>query len=288
MLLAGTVHIAAGFQERESVQERKHVPGARGCRMNHRETRAVLIVDGSPMMLYYLGILLKRLNYSVLTADTPEDAFEIMERTLPSLVITAISFPAMSGVDFIKRIKGREPVRPIPVIVLTAEEHSSTRSACIDAGCAAYLIKPVDPHALHKAIQAAVESVPRENIRISTSLKTVIGEGQAREAAARVEYATTISEKGMYVRMIAPLAKGEVIPVQIHINDRVIAARAMVLYSNTFERGTFKEPGMGLKFIDISEADQQYLRDFIYTQLVSDIVVDLPDEPAGFNLDLTT
>jgi CheY-like chemotaxis protein len=254
--------------------------------MNDRETKTVLIVDGSATMLYYLGILLKRLEYSVLATDTPEHALTIMDRTLPSVIVTAIAFPAMNVFDFIKTVKSRERNRTIPVIVLTAEEHESTRSACLDAGCVAYLLKPVDPSALHRAIQAAVETIPRENIRINTSLKTVIGEKQEREAAERIEYATTISEKGMYVRMLSPLAKNELLPVRVYVEDREIKAKAMVLYTNAFERGTFTEPGMGLKFIEISEDDQRFLRDFINAQLVSDIVVDPPEESAGFDLDL--
>lgn len=255
--------------------------------MNDRGARTVLIVDGSATMLYYLGILLKRLNYSVMTAGSPEEALVIMDRAVPSLILTALSFSTMSGIDFIKMVKSRERGRTIPVIVLTAEEQEPTRTACLEAGCAAYLSKPVDPSALHKAVQAAVEAQPRENIRISTSLKTVIGAGKAREEAEHIEYAITISEKGLYVRMLAPLAKNELVPIRIQIKDRVIRAKAKVLYANAFERGEFREPGMGLKFIDISPDDQNYLRDFINAQLVSDIVVDPPEGSGGIDLDLT-
>jgi CheY-like chemotaxis protein len=257
-----------------------------GFSMTERKTKTVLIVDGSATMIYYHGILLKRLEYAVLTAASPEDALKIMDHICPSLILTAISFPSMSGVDFIKTIKNRESTKAIPVIVLTAEEHSSIRSACLKLGCVAYLIKPLEPSTLYRIIQAAVESTPRENIRINTSLKTVIGQENTNDGAERLEYATAISEKGAYVRTLAPNAKNAFIPIKIYIHDREIRAKALVLYTNVLEHGTFKEPGMGLKFVEIAEDDRNYLRNFINTQLVSDIVIDPSEKKSGANIDL--
>jgi CheY-like chemotaxis protein len=246
-----------------------------------------MLVDGSATMLYYYGIVLKRLKYAVLAADTPEHALKITNRAIPSLILTATSFPFMNGVDFIKAVISRERTKSIPIIVMTADEDESVRSACLNLGCVAYLIKPVDPVTLYRIIQAAVETTPRENIRISTSLKTIIGEGKAKDGAERIEYATALSEKGAYVRTLAPEARNALIPIRLFIQDREIRVKAVVLYTNAMERGAFREPGMGLKFIEISEDDRNFLRKFIHEQLISDIVIDTPEETGGFNLDLT-
>jgi twitching motility two-component system response regulator PilH len=241
--------------------------------MTDRETRTVLLVDESVTMLYYYGILLKRLEYAVLTAATPEDALKIMEHTVPSLILTAISFPSMNGIDFIKTVKRGERTKTVPVIVITAEEEDSVRSACLRLGCIAYLIKPVDAGALYLTIQNILEATPRENIRINTLLKTVVGEEDAKDAAECIEYATAISEKGAYVRTLAPKAKDALIPIRIYLKDREIKAKAVVLYTHAIERGAFREPGMGLKFVEISEDDRIYLRNFINAQLTSDIAI---------------
>jgi CheY-like chemotaxis protein len=240
--------------------------------MKDRETRTVLIVDGSATMLFYHGVLLKRLEYAVLTAATPENALKIMERTVPSLIITEIEFAKMSGIDFIKTITGADRTRAVPVIVVTAEENADVRSTCLRMGCAAYLIKPVEPGHLYRTIQTATETTPRENIRINTSLKAVVSKGTAPGGAERTEYATTISEGGLYVRTLSPHPKDALIPVKIFIKDREIRARAIVLYIQGMEGGAFKEPGMGMKFVEISEEDRSFLRSFISEQLTSDIL----------------
>lgn len=226
-------------------------------------------------MLYYHGVLLKRLEYTVLTAATPEDALKTMAHTVPSLVLTALSFPRMTGIDFIKTLKGSERTKLIPVLVLTAEEDAAVGPACLSMGAAAYLIKPFDPGQLYRAIQAATEPTPRENIRINTSLKVVLGEGTPGGGGTeRSEYATTISEGGLYLRTLSPQPKNALTSVRIFIEDREIRAKAVVLYTSAIEDGLFKEPGMAIKFLEISEEDRKYVRSFIKNQLTSDIMTD--------------
>lgn len=223
-------------------------------------------------MLYYHGILLKRLEYTVLTATTAEEALAIMNRAAPSLVLTEISLPRMNGVDFIMTMKGPGCAGNVPVVVLTGVEEQGVRDACLRMGCAGYLLKPVEPDALYRTIQAASETAPRENIRLSTSLKVVVGDGTALGGAPRCEHATAISEGGLYVRTLYPQPRNALTPVRIFIRDREIRAKAVVLYSAPMEDGQFREPGMGMKFVEISDEDREFVRSFIREQLTCDIV----------------
>ena len=65
------------------------------------------------------------------------------------------------------------------------------------------------------------------------------------------------------------------------INGRKVMANAVVLYSVDLGPGEFKEPGMGLKFVDISEQDRNFLRQFIRDHLIADINIDLPKNLAA-------
>ncbi len=227
-------------------------------------------------MRYYYGVLLRRLRYAVMTAATPEEALTIMGYTVPSLVLAGLSFPTTSGVDFIKRLKGSGHTKAVPVVVLTGEESAAVRSACLDLGCAAYLVKPVEPDQLFRAIQAATEPTPRVNIRLNTTLRAVVGEEPVPAGAERTEYATTISEGGFYVRTLSLRPRDAAIPVRILVRDREIRAKAVVLYNVALEGGVFREPGMGMKFVEISGEDRKFLRRFIKEQLTSDIMPDFP------------
>ncbi|NTW57551.1 MAG: response regulator [Nitrospirae bacterium] len=231
-------------------------------------TRSIMLVDKSTTLRYYHGMLLTRLRYAILTAASPEEAMMILEHTIPSCVLSGYLFPMMSGSDFIKKLKSLERTRNVPVIVLTGEKDAAARKTCMDLGCASFLTKPVEPVRLYREIQAATESMPRSNIRLETSLKAVVGD------VDRAAQATMISEGGLYLNTTVLRPKDAITPVRIFIKDREIKATAVVLYSHTRGSGVRREAGMGLKFLEISDEDRKFLRNFIEEQLTSDIMPD--------------
>ncbi len=238
----------------------------------NREIRTILIVDGSVAMLFDLGMLLRRLEYRVDTARSAEDALSKMEKTQPSIVVTEIALPGMNGINLLKRMKDNPALKPVPVIVLTSESDERMRDACLSRGCAAFLARPVDPGELYRTIQSVSESIPRANIRIKTSLKVIIGDGTPMGGAERTESAIALSEGGMYVRTLYPQPQKAVTPVRIVLPEREIRAKAVVLYSYATATGPYKEPGMGMKFVELSEADREAIKLFIKGQVTRDIM----------------
>lgn len=238
-----------------------------------RKTRSILLVDSSASLLFYLAMLLKRLEYKVMMAKSAEDALLIMEENLPSIVVTEMLLPHLSGIDFLKQVKDSVRFKAVPIVVLTSEKDPSMQETCMRMGCAAYLLKPVEPDALYRTLQAACESVPREHIRLNTSLKVIVGDDTAFGGASRTEYATAISEGGLFVRTLYPQPRNALTPIQVFINDKSIKVKAVVLYTYSLGEGPFKEPGMGMKFAEISDADRALIRKFIKEQLTKDIAV---------------
>lgn len=232
-----------------------------------RESRTVLLVDSSRTMLYYYGIMLQRLSYAVRTALTAEEALIEMEQGLPALVITEISLPRASGIDLLGKIAASDVMRKVPVIVLSSEGDPRIRESCLRLGCAGYLNKPVDADILYRAIQAASEQSPREHIRLRVSLKVIVGDGSGLGGSERIEYATALSAGGLFVRTLYPQPKNTITPLRIFINDREIRGKAVVLYTCGMEKGAFREPGMGMKFVEISDQDRSFVREFINAQL---------------------
>ncbi len=232
-----------------------------------------MVVDGSASLLFYMGMLLKRLEYDVYTSTTAEEALKIMKDVLPSLVITDITLPKMNGVTFLKKIKQDPRFKTIPVIIHTAESDPTIQDTSIRAGAARCISKPAEPEVLYRAIQAITETMPRQNIRLETSLKAVVGDGSVLGGAARTEYVTAISEGGMYIRTLYPQTVNALVPVGIFFSDKEIRVEAVVLYSFSVGEGPFKEPGMGMKFVKIEEKDRDFVRDYIKDQITKDIAL---------------
>ncbi len=218
-------------------------------------------------MLYFLDLLLKRLAYRVVTARSGEDAIRLMDESLPAVILTDVALPAMSGVALLKHIRERPDRGVLPVIMLTAEDDPGIKDTCLQLGCAAYLLKPVEPDQLYGAIQAASESAPRTTIRLQTMVKVIVGDGTLLGGAARTEYATALSEGGLFISTRYPQPRNAVTPLRIFINGREIIAKALVLYVSDHGEGQSTEPGMGMKFVQLSDADRVLLRRFIREQL---------------------
>jgi CheY-like chemotaxis protein len=235
-----------------------------------RSLRTVLIVDENASMRYYHGLLLMRLHYVVLTADSAGEALTTMERSVPSIVLSSLSLPDMQGTDLFAAIRSNDRLGGVPVIALSETEDQEVRSSCLKRGYSACVAKPADPHRLYCAIQAATEASPRAHIRLNLSLKAVVGDGI--DSTGEEAYTSTISEGGMFLQTYYPPPNHTKTPLRIFLSDREIRTTAEVLYSSTLERRTFQQPGMGLKFIELHDDDRTFLQSFIREQLVRDIL----------------
>ncbi len=215
-------------------------------------------------------MLLRELRYAVRSAPTGEEALSAIASSAPAAVITDTVLPRMSGVELLKQIKNNVSLRFIPVIILTADANSSNKETCTQAGCTAYIMKPVEPEALYRAIQSATEATPRRYIRINTALKVRIGAGVAGGKAG-TEDVTSLSEGGCYVSMSAPAPVNALVPLTLLLRNHEIEATAVVLYSSAQAGGLHADPGMGMKFTKINVEDLNLIRDFIRTEVMRDL-----------------
>jgi twitching motility two-component system response regulator PilH len=236
-----------------------------------RKTRSVLLVDGSASLLLYHGILLKRLAYNVFAAQNGEEALRTLEQTLPTIVLTEAVLSGMSGSELIKHIKRAPKTKSIPVVVLTSRSDAGLKEACERQGCSGFLTKPVEPAELYRRLQDVSENVPRANIRIAVPLRALVRPAATADLAPREVTVAEISEGGMLIQMQEPLSKGETAWLRVFLPDREIAATGTVLYSNTPPPGSFMRPCVGLRFMDIADADRKAIGVFINDKLISDI-----------------
>jgi response regulator RpfG family c-di-GMP phosphodiesterase len=232
-----------------------------------------LLVDGYIRDLFATGMILQRLDYEVFIANSGEDALKLIDVSLPDLVITELSLHSMSGLELLFHLKRTAATKDIPVIIHTAIGDLKREEHCRATGCAAFLRKPVGLDELYSAIQRATEATPRQFVRLRTLLPVRVGGHQSHDAAASVEYISELSENGIFVRTLNPRLVNAVLPVNIIIDFMAVKLKAVVVRSVTMGQGLFKEPGMGMKFIEISDEHRELIRNFIKGQIMRDITV---------------
>lgn len=248
-----------------------HAVNGHGNEIPDQKTSFALLVDGYVRDLFTTGLVLQRLDYDVYIANSGEDALRIIDAAMPVLMITELALPQMSGLELLVRIKHDTRVSSMPVIIHTAIDGPKQEELCRASGCAAYLKKPVEPVALYSAIQQATQITPRKHIRLRTLLPVRVGGPASAGAANSTDYVTALSENGIFVRTLNPRPIGAEIPVAIIIRSIPVKVKAVVLHSVTMNRGMFKEPGMAMKFVEISATDRELLKNFIKRQIMKDI-----------------
>jgi len=112
----------------------------------------VLVVEDSDPIRAAFTILLEESGYDVAAAGTGADAVRLAAEQSPDLVLLDLGLPDTSGLDVALRIKADPRSAKIPVVALTGRDADADRAALLAAGCAAYLVKPVDTQALLRSL----------------------------------------------------------------------------------------------------------------------------------------
>ncbi len=108
-----------------------------------------LVIDDNPTNLMLLQHRLVKLdNCQVVTMDSAVAALEWCEHNVPDLILTDYMMPEMDGLEFIQRLRLKEEMREVPVVVVTTADVKEIRQKALELGAIDFLTKPVDGHEL--------------------------------------------------------------------------------------------------------------------------------------------
>ncbi len=122
---------------------------------------SVLVVDDEPRILSALRRTLERDGWEVLTAESPREALQHLERRPVDLILSDHKMPGMSGLEFLRRAAD---CRPRAVRMLLTGWTEAVPQGELDAlEIRALIPKPWDAAELRQLLRSAVEEthVPR-------------------------------------------------------------------------------------------------------------------------------
>jgi CheY-like chemotaxis protein len=106
--------------------------------------RTVLLVEDSAAIRDAFTILLEDAGYRVLGTGTGGEALSLTAEHRPHVVLLDMGLPDMSGLEVVRALKAGASTRSSTIVAVTGRDDDGDRRACLAAGCAAYLVKPVD------------------------------------------------------------------------------------------------------------------------------------------------
>ncbi len=110
--------------------------------------RTILLVEDNAHILDAFTILLEDGGYCVRSAATGTQAIHSVREASPDLVLLDLGLPDMDGLEVVRAIKGDPQGARVPIVVLTGHALEADRKACLAAGCAGYLTKPINSRQL--------------------------------------------------------------------------------------------------------------------------------------------
>lgn len=108
------------------------------------DTARILIVDDEISALYTLEMLLSPMPYDIKLANSPEEAFVLLENDPPDVILLDVMMPGITGYEVCQRLKGDDRWRHIPVILVTALDGKDDLVQGLNSGADEFISKPVN------------------------------------------------------------------------------------------------------------------------------------------------
>ncbi|QIL38220.1 response regulator [Pedobacter sp. HDW13] len=126
----------------------------------------VLLAEDNQELAALLADILSA-HYNVNVTTNGKMAWEQAKRYIPDLIISDITMPEMSGLDFCERIKSNIATNHIPFIMLTAKTQTEDVITGLSYGADVYLTKPFTPQALLLQVNNLIMAVQHVRVHVS-------------------------------------------------------------------------------------------------------------------------
>lgn len=123
--------------------------------------RPVLIVDDEAIVRESIRDWLADAGYNVETAETGEEALEMIGKRDYGVVVLDVRLPGKTGIRVLKDLREARP--EIKAIMITAYPTVEMAVESMKLGAVDYLVKPVAPDDLEKLVRETLQQVsPQE------------------------------------------------------------------------------------------------------------------------------
>jgi chemosensory pili system protein ChpA (sensor histidine kinase/response regulator) len=130
------------------------------------ERARVLLVDDSVSIRKFVGQMLEKAGFEVLTAVDGQDAIQQLADQTVDVVITDLEMPRVNGYALIEDLRRRSTTREIPVIVLTTRAGAKHASLARRLGVRHYVAKPVEEQSFIRLV-VSLTSAPEAALALA-------------------------------------------------------------------------------------------------------------------------
>ncbi len=231
----------------------------------------ILVVDDEEDILELVRFNLSREGFTLLSAETGEAAWEILQSQRVNLLVLDLMLPGIDGLELARRLKAEPRTQSIPIVMLSAKGEEADIVAGLELGADDYVTKPFSPRVLTARVRAVLrrQSQPErsdaavleiENIVIDSGRRSVTVDGRPVDLTyTEFQVLSFLARRPGWVftrTQIVDAVRGDDYPV----TDRSVDVQIVGLRKKLGESGHYIETvrGVGYRFKEKSSSGQTH------------------------------
>ena len=115
----------------------------------------ITIAEDDKNSYEYLEDLLQETQVTIKHAHNGEELMELLEESIPDLILLDMNMPRKNGYDCLKEIKQKQI--PVKIIAQTAYAMANDKEKYLNEGCHAYIAKPYERNEMIQKIEEVLQ-----------------------------------------------------------------------------------------------------------------------------------
>lgn len=240
------------------------------------DKKKVLVICRRPAGRMYLGVLLHRIWYTPIFAEEASEADGLARKHALSVLILDGDMSDQDRDAAVSLLRNDPSLKHLPLLVLISTENNDLCESLISKGCSSVIQKPIDPSLIY-GILGRLTGEPRQRPRVPVRMRVDFEDHISNKSLVSVN----ISEGGIYLRTYDLLPEKTLLHLSfsLPLDTSKIKVTGEVVRNIPLGSQFDTEPGVGIRFVEISEEARDKIRDFVKMTLMIDLGWDL-DRPA--------
>jgi two-component system phosphate regulon response regulator PhoB len=115
--------------------------------------KTILVADDHDHLRLLVSKTLGGPDYRILAARDGDEAFDLIHREHPDLLVIDWMMPGRSGIEVVEALRADPQTHDLPVVMLTAKAQAASRIYAGTLGISGYLVKPFSPIELMELVE---------------------------------------------------------------------------------------------------------------------------------------
>lgn len=107
--------------------------------------KKILVVEDNEANMYLMKFILQKAGYEIIEAWDGIAGIESAKKEKPDIILMDMQLPLLDGFEATKKIRATEEGSKIPIIAITSYAMVGDCKKTLNAGCTAYMEKPINP-----------------------------------------------------------------------------------------------------------------------------------------------